>query len=721
MNNENFHPILNEPPLAHALHKWNEETRELTYEYNGRNIMTIEIPGDEEIGFRHGSDGNIQNNPFVQQLYFMVDQPIHCRCTFLLSDDAVCMRPKRAGHEEAILGQVGKPLMEGVNGLYDINQDLLIEWLGRSWHWEDTKLLVNDNNELYAVVDVELGPSPWVINLRMQYYRQHLGYEYHKPWEFRPNMKPVSGWCSWEASRRDVCQNDIKEASDFFDKHLKDYGFEYIQLDDGFENMPLPYKDDAPLSEGWLHTNGQFPQGHEGVVDKVKSTGLSAGIWTNANVTNKAFAKNYEDHFLKGADGELMLGEWIDYLITCSPESLEIHVLPFYKGLKEMGYDYFKTDAIRHLLFDGLHEAVRQGLMSNDDARDKFRAYMQAARDGIGEDAYLLASWGVMAEVIGLVDACRIAMDANPTWAGIRMQLFESARWFHTQRILFLNDPDHICGRAKLEWTRTVTSLVSLTGSLLMLSDPLADYDEDRLELFKRNLPTLNTMTGETGALDMDYAAFTWTKLHGFAVPREEPVKAEDVSLDDAWNMSGESPTMKDNHPFSTLWAIHMDHNDREWCVGLRVATVPLEGTIVGLDQFNLRKDKAYHVVDFWARDYMGISSDKISCKALDLGECQVIGLVPVKDVPHVVTSFRHVSMGAISISKEYFEDDKLVIELEGIVGQEETLWVSIPEGYEVDKMTTYDGSIVSKKANELYEYSVSFDKKKMTLVIGFK
>ncbi|MGL5694752.1 MAG: hypothetical protein ACRCXA_11785, partial [Peptostreptococcaceae bacterium] len=68
MNNENFHPILAEPPIAHALHKWDEEKRILTYEYNGRNIITMEIGGNKDVGFRHGSDGNLQNIPFIQQL-----------------------------------------------------------------------------------------------------------------------------------------------------------------------------------------------------------------------------------------------------------------------------------------------------------------------------------------------------------------------------------------------------------------------------------------------------------------------------------------------------------------------------------------------------------------------------------------------------------------------------------------------------------------------------
>lgn len=99
MNNKNFHPVLKEPPIAHALHKWNEKTRTLTYEYNGRNVITVQIPGKDEVGFLHGSDGNLQSIPFIQQLYFMLDKPVNARITFTLSSDAINMRPHRAARE----------------------------------------------------------------------------------------------------------------------------------------------------------------------------------------------------------------------------------------------------------------------------------------------------------------------------------------------------------------------------------------------------------------------------------------------------------------------------------------------------------------------------------------------------------------------------------------------------------------------------------------------
>lgn len=676
MNNQNYHPVLKEPPVAHALHKWDEETRTLTYEYNGKNIITIVIPGMDEVGFRHGSDGNLQSMPFTQQIYVMVDCPVKAKVKFSLSKDGINMRPKRAASEKAILGQVGNPLMYGVNGLYDVDQDLLIDWNGCPWNWVSGRLSVNEDGNLEAEAVVELGPKPWFVNFRMHYYRTHLGYKYHKPWEFKPNQKSVVGWCSWEAFRRDVTQKNIEDVSAFFSEKLKDYGFQYVQLDDGYEMMPIPPGDKDTVADGWLRTNGNFPEGHKGVVSGIERTGLEAGIWTNCNITNPEFAKEYPQDIIKDSAGRAMLGEWIDYILNCSPEALQAHVAPYYRGLADEGYTYFKTDAIRHLLLDALHEAVRQGTLTNRESEKKFRAFMKCARENIGQEAYFLASWGVLSECVGLVDACRIAMDANPTWAGFRMQLVESARWFNTQRILFLNDPDHICARGKTEWVKSVASLTSLSGGLFMLSDPIETYDDERVQIIKRNIPTLKTRAGETGNLDLEYAAFTWTKLHGFTVPRENPVKAEDVTVQEALDMAGVYPTMNDKHPFSTLWSFHIDDKKKRWCVAGRFATVPLEETELQVEALGLDPKKRYIGFDFWNQKYLGEIVGSISVDELALGNCQIISLRERLSHPQVIASTRHVSMDNVSIESELWGAGCLELKIIGKKGTTESYWL---------------------------------------------
>ncbi|MHC1748484.1 MAG: hypothetical protein AB9856_08900 [Cellulosilyticaceae bacterium] len=721
MNNENFHQVLKVPPIAHALHHWNEETRMLSYEYNGKDIISMIIPRTTEVGFRHGSDGSIQSVQYMQQVYITLDQPMKVEIKFTLSQDAINMRPHRARAGEAILGQMGQRLIKGVNGLYDVNQDLLIEFNGCNWRWMTTTMKKDLEGSSVAIAEVELGEMPFFINLKMHYYNKHLGYNYYKPWEWKPKTKPVAGWCSWEAYRRDIDIDKIKHITTFMDEKLRAYGLEYIQVDDGYQKMPLPFNPQGTMKEGWMTTEEKkFPDGHESIVECIKKHHFTPAIWTNANITNEAFPMCHKEDVI-WHEGKALKGEWIDFLYSCEPSTLEKHVQPLFEAFKERGYEYVKIDAIRHLLFDGLHEAVRLGIMSNEEAERKFRAYMESTRKGLGDAVYYLASWGEMNEVIGVVDACRISMDANPTWAGIRMQLFESARWFHAQRILFLIDPDHVCVRTNIEWAKSVLSLISLSGGLYMLSDTTDAYNENKLAVIRKTLPPLTTRTAETGSLDLSYPAYTWTKLHGFAVQsNEKPVEAEAVCLKEALDMAGIFPTMSESHPFSSLWSFHLEGAGRNWCVMGRFATMPLEASTVSMETLGLEDDCGYLAFDFWEQKYLGIVKGDIECKALKVGECQVVALYEMKKVPQLIGSSRHVSMDAISVKEHVWTNEELTLRLEGIEGMTEQYYIHLPKPYSIKDIIGSGIKIKKEKTDDICKLSVTFLEKIGTMKITF-
>lgn len=674
-----------EPPIAHAYHHFDEATRTLIYTYNNRKVIQIQIPEEGgNVAFRHGSDGTLQSWPLLQQIYVILEHPVKCKVTFQMSHDTINCRPNRARSEQAIVGQVGRPCLPGINGLYDINQDLLMGWHGCDWRWISDRLTPDADGNLVCELEADLGPSVWAIEFRPQYYRTHLNYQYHKPWEWRPNLKPVVGWCTWEAYRRDMGEKDVFDATEFFSKTLRAYGMEYIQVDDGYEKLPLPVDPDSTLSDAWLETKDEFPSGHAKMVEEINSYGMKAGIWSSSAVYNDDFADRQKDCLICDKDGEPLLGDWQKYILDCREESLEKHLRPYLAEMAKFGYEYFKIDAIRHLLYDGLHEAVLLGLMSNDEAERRFRRFLEVGRQGIGPESYWLSSWGILMQMVGLCDACRISQDAMPNWSGMQMQLVESARWFFTQRILFLNDPDHVCVRAPFEWSRSVLSMVSLTGGLFMLSDALKEYDEKRLDLVRKCIPTLTTVTAETGPLQADYAAFTWTKLHGFQVLDEKPFAAEHMSDEDARNIAGRWPTVNDNHPFSSMWAFHLDTEVGRWSVLGRFATLPLNQSTVELSALSLDTNTDYLAFDFWKEEYLGVVRGSIECRELALGNCQIVALRPAMDRPQFLSSTRHVSQDAISLKAQKWADSKLTLSLESVSGSTETYWIHVPKGFEV-------------------------------------
>lgn len=709
MNNEHFHPVQTVPPVAHALHHWDEATATVRYEYNGVDVITVELPRGRDIGFRHGSDGSMQSVQYCQQIYLSADEPVTAVVTLTLTDGAMNLRPHRAAGGKAILGQLGAPLIRGVNGMYDANWDLMLDWSGCDWRWLSHRI-EGEGDRRVARMEVKFSKKAMFLNLRPQYYRRHLGYSYHKPWEHRPNPKAVAGWCSWEAYRRDIDQEKIRAISDFMEKKLQVYGLEYIQVDDGYQQMPLPVDPAGTVAQGWLTCRGDaFPGGHEAITAEIAAHGFTPAVWTNANITNPDFPKHHPDDVIFH-EGEPLKGEWIDFLYSCTPTCLAAHVEPLFRRFRELGYRYIKIDAIRHLLFDGLHECVRLGVMSDEEAEGRFRAYMESTRRGMGEDVYYLASWGEMHEVVGVADACRISMDANPTWAGIRMQLFESARWFHTQRILFLNDPDHVCARTKTAWAKSVLSLISLSGELYMLSDTPDAYTAEKLDVIRKTLPPLTTKTAETGPLSLDYPAYTWTKLHGFAVQSHEtPVEMEDVSTEDALAMAGDFPGMDDDHPFSSLWAFHLQGAQGDWCVAERVATVPLRPARLPLEQLGLDPAQRYLAFDFWAQKLLGTVEGGLDCEALPIGACQIIALHPADGRPRLIASSRHVSMDAVSVRRHEADARALSLTLSCPAGTAETYYVHLPDGFGAASVSAKGGGVTWERQGELLTLTVHF------------
>ena len=724
MKRPDLYPMLKEPPYAHAVTRWNKEQRVLTCEYNGRPTIAIAIPGADPVDYRTSSDGDLQSDPLVQQIYVIVKQPVTATVTFHLSGDAVNMRPQRAGDEQAVLGQVGRPLMFGVNGLYDIAQDLLMDWQGQPWRWCGTSLARTATGDWVARLTVEVGPAPWFVNLRPHYYRKHLGYAYHEPWTWRPKTAPVAGWCSWEAYRRDVTEEKFRTAAEFVSTNFKPYGMEYLQLDDGYQPPRIPSSLETNIAEDWLSTNDRFPSGHQGIVKIAREHGLKPGIWIYTYVHNEEYAR-VKPGFLKDpGSGDPLEGEWIGFVVDCLPETLKRYVTPSFEGYRKLGYAYVKTDGLRHLIYDGLHEAVRRGLMTNGEAELRFRRYVECIRRAVGNDMFYLSSWGTLTQMAGIADACRIATDVDPSWGKMRMQMAEAARWFHTNRILFINDPDHLCLRAKYEWSRSAISLTSLSGGLFMLSDAPEEYDEQRIALVKKCLPPMETYAGETGPLDASMAAFTWTKAHGaaFTAARDAEVKnKDDVTVEKLVTAAGRYPTVDNDHPFSTLWAFHFDTPARRWCVAARIATTPLRDADICLEALGLDPEENYLVFDFWAQAYLGRFSRRLTCRELALGDCQILAFCPAADHPQFLASSRHVSMDAASVKAQAWADGNLTLTLTGVAGTREDYWVHVPGRYRA-KGCSINGKPGSfNQAGEMIKIEVVFQAELVLVTVPFE
>ncbi len=633
--------------------------------FNGVDLVVFRYNHENKVGIRMNSDGDFQSKPFIQQFLTWAsgDQPVEVEVEFKAPVEMWNIRPQRAKDGEAILGQLGAPLLYGVNGMYFPDWDLLVSWYGVDFSWKQPRVEKTEDGNYSAKMNIVLDESPLVVLVRPHYYHEHLGYEEHQPWKFRPNDKAVTGWCSWEAYHSDVTQKDVEHDAQAL-KVLKPYGLEYMQLDDGFQQKLIPPQVGDQVSDAWLKLNEKFPDGHKGIVDGIRAGGFEPGIWTNSVLNNKPATEEL-DIAIKKDNGELMRGDWIVYTMNCLPEMLREQVTPYYKAFRDAGYTYFKSDALRHLIYDGLQEAVRLGILEPEDARARQRAYMEAAREGIGPDAYYLSCWGVLTQSIGICDAMRVATDANPSWGAYSMQLRETARWFFAQRVMFTLDPDHVCVRGDLKWVRMMLSLVSLTGGLFMISDKPSSYDAERLALMQKTMPATAVHTGETGPIDYSTPACT-----------PIPMDADKLS-----RMSAKRCHITNNTaPFSSLWSIHFDKGGRQWTVVQRAAVTPLEPVSVSLEQFALDPSRKYYAFDFWKQTGFVVDGGALSFDALELGDTTVLALTDITDgVPALVGSDRHVTMDAVSVESAMYANGELVLDLSGFEGLEVRYTIYVP------------------------------------------
>lgn len=92
----------------------------------------------------------------------------------------------------------------------------------------------------------------------------------------RSFLPPLMGWSSWNTYRVNINEELIKKQADaLINQGLKDAGYIYINVDDGF----FGWRDEA----GKMHSHPErFPNGMKPVSDYIHSLGLRAGIYSDA-------------------------------------------------------------------------------------------------------------------------------------------------------------------------------------------------------------------------------------------------------------------------------------------------------------------------------------------------------------------------------------------------------------------------------------------------------
>ncbi|MBE0594270.1 MAG: alpha-galactosidase [Gemmatimonadales bacterium] len=498
------------------------------------------------------------------------------------------------------------------------------------------------------------------LRFRPRFYGRHRGLTAFRPWTYRTWPTSVAGWTSWFAFRDDVTEADILRTADVVTDALAPYGYEYIQIDDGYQQVP------AGLPETWLDANDKFPSGLASLSRDIGARGLRGGIWTYVSFHQREWAEAHPEYFVRGPDGRPAYGNWVGWVLDGSnPATLSEIVRPIYRGLKESGWTYFKVDALRHLRYEGYNTYADYFRGRSLDREQVFRGVVQAIRDEIGAESFMLGAWGIRPELAGLLDACRVGDDGFGYGGFAQYNSFNNVVW--------RNDPDHV------ELTPAdayrATTATSLTGSLLMLTDRPEVYRTPVVEAARRTAPVLVTRPGQIYDVDPSRS-----RLIGLA--------AAEISG------AGPRPFDADQAAQHHLYLLEVNRPFERWAVLGRTGG---EDRAVPFVDLGLTPDVEYHVFEFWTRTYRGLQRDALEPGPIDPSfNAQAFCLRAALPHPQVIATSRHVSCGGWDLLDVAWDGATLRGRSRLVGGDLYVLYLTEPGGYELTSVTADGAQVVS-------------------------
>jgi hypothetical protein len=487
------------------------------------------------------------------------------------------------------------------------------------------------------------------LRFRPRYYQRHRGLAFFEPWTYRTWDKSVAGWCSWYAYKTTIDEEKTRTTTLRLAETLRPFGFEYVQIDDGYQREPVG------TPESWLVPNAKFPGGLEALSEYIRGQGLRPGIWTHVGMKDAAFVDAHRELFVEGPDGGPALGNWIGYVMDGSnPATLDTLVRPLYRRLKSMGWDYFKVDALRHLRYEGYNTFADYFDRKHLDRTSVYRSVVAAIREEVGRDRYLLGCWGPRPELVGLIDGCRLGDDGF-SYAGL-------AQYNSFNNVVWRNDPDHV--ELSDEEAYRSTSVTSLTGSVLMLTDKPERYASPIVEVARRAAPVLVTRPGQIYDVDPSRSATlgqTYTEV------------------------SGDGPRVFDASytPRVGLYALEVNRTFESWLVLGRMRDDP---AVVPLEDLGLDPDATYLAFEFWSKTLLGEVRKDLRPGRIDPAfGCQVLCLRPKLDHPQLVATSRHLSCGGPDVVSSGWAEGVLRGESEVVGKDPYDLYFNVPDGWRVE------------------------------------
>ncbi len=457
----------------------------------------------------------------------------------------------------------------------------------------------------------------------------------------------VNGWCNWFYTLDKVNEDEIIKNSEFISTHLKQYGMEYIQVDEGFQKC-----------HGEWEGNDRFPHGMKWLAGKIKELGLKPGLWVAPYVVSESaeIFKNNPEWFLKNPDGsQKRVGPWpneeTDWAKNENPKRYGLDITHpgaakwFYNLfdtiVNNWGYEMIKIDFVAWSVLSAHHYYDT----SNTPAQ-VYRKGAEMMRKAAGNNSHILEC-GPGQVTCGLIDSMRIEYDqyygfAKDAWkqyfVGPSCSASASAKryYFHSQT--WINDADHIClDLVSNQQAQSIATIIGLSGGNLMSGDRLTSLDATKLEILKKVFPAYGQNARPVNLFDTD---------------------------------------------IQTAFAIKVKKEFSEWTVAGFFNSDMANTSLVKfpIERIGLQTGKTFLAYDFWNNRFVGEIKNEIEISILP-GSVTLFSLHEKTGNPQFISTDRHILQGAIEVENVSFNKETKIINgiSKGPLGSNHNIKIYIP------------------------------------------
>ncbi len=567
------------------------------------------------------------------------------------------------------------------HSLFDRKQDDVIQFS------DQTTLRRADQDP--SLMDVRMPvPGNTYIRLVPDYYTKTLGVPFYVPFDDSYFSSAPMVWSSWTGYYKDVTEKDIVQNTDWLEKNLKPYGFQFVQLDDGFDRG----KDGEHYwIENWDKT--KFPHGPEWLTNYIKSKGFHAGLWIVPNVYAGALTKHPE-WYLRSVEGNHVPDYHTPVLDSSNPEVVGF-LRELFTTLDKWGFEYYKFDgegsvpaALPELDKDKLYD-------KSTDPVVVYRNRMKVIRDTIGPKVFLEGCpAGMPLNGVGYFNSFFNGHDLYNNWQGMyslfssingnafsnhifayvmpgegielgKPMTIEEAKTKRVpdllQEIVAREDPVTGVGVTEEE-ARTIVSFISLTGVAYPVGNVMADLPEERLKLLQQTMPTMPIIPLDLFSRGTDSRDTTFRKTRADSYIHNYP-EILDLKVNEK---SGKYDVVG-----FTNWR-----------------SEPTNRKISLRDKLGLDPNVRYVAFDFWNQKVVGVFSDEMAID-IEPHDTRVLLIHPLLPRPQLVGNSRHIT-GAYSVLGQEWDGSKNTLSgtSETVPDAPYTLWFYLPKGFAVEHLS---------------------------------